>query len=80
MFVFDLKCRSGHTFEEWFASSAEYQAKRDDHALRCPECGDQHVEKAITAARINGGATQPAASTPCGLPQCGTGACAFGEG
>jgi hypothetical protein len=76
MIVFNLKCASGHTFEEWFATSAEFDAKTDAGALSCPECGDHDIAKAITAPRINGGAAAPAVG-PCGLPQCGAGACAM---
>ena len=55
MIVFNLKCSGGHAFEEWFASSAEYEAKTAAHELICPECGDRYVEK----GRINGGASAP---------------------
>lgn len=73
MIVFNLKCRVGHGFEEWFASSDDFEARRAQRALRCPECGDDHVEKGLSAPRINGGAAEPA--TPCGLPACGGGTC-----
>jgi hypothetical protein len=75
MIVFDLKCRDGHTFEEWFASSSDYE-KKAAGGLACPTCGDTHVEKALSAPRVNGGAREPAPA-PCGLPQCGAGTCAF---
>jgi hypothetical protein len=71
MIVFNLKCADGHTFEEWFTSSEEYEAKASSHALTCPECGDKHVEKGLSAARINAG-TQPATAGPCGM-LCGSG-------
>jgi hypothetical protein len=74
--VFNLKCSGGHAFEEWFASSAEYEAKTAAHELICPECGDTCVEKGISAPRINGGASEPAPATgPCGLPACARGVC-----
>lgn len=76
MIVFNLKCGDGHTFEEWFASSAEYERKSAAHALHCPECGDDRIEKGISAPRVNGGAAAaPAPVGPCGLPQCGMGGC-----
>lgn len=75
MIVFDLHCGHGHTFEEWFASRAEYDEKRVAHAIPCPQCGDTEVTKALSAPRINGGAAAPAAIGPCGLPACGTGMC-----
>ena len=74
MIVFNLKCDQGHAFEEWFASSADYEARTAAHEVTCPDCGDTHVVKAISAPRVNGGASAPAAG-PCGLPACGGGMC-----
>jgi hypothetical protein len=74
MIVFNLKCREGHTFEEWFASSGAYEGKVAAHELRCPECGDDHIEKGISAPRVNGSAAAPAVG-PCGLAACGNGVC-----
>jgi hypothetical protein len=74
MIVFDLHCARGHTFEEWFASSTEYEERAAARELSCPECGETDVSKALSAPRINGGAPAPA-STPCGLPACTAGAC-----
>ena len=74
--VFNLKCAEGHGFEEWFASSREYEAKASAHELVCPECGSRYVEKGLSAPRINGGAQALApAAGPCGLPACGGGVC-----
>ena len=76
MIVYNMKCGEGHAFEAWFASSAEYEAKAAEHALACPECGDTHVEKGLSAPRINGGAQAPAPTAgPCGLPACAGGMC-----
>ena len=77
MIVFDLKCGKGHGFEEWFASSDEYDSRRAASDLACPECGDTHIEKGLMAPRLNGGASVPVPSTPCGLPACGAGSCAM---
>ncbi len=76
MIVFNLRCGDGHTFEEWFASGAECETRIGAHAVTCPECGDTHVAKALSAPRINnGGTSAPAPSSPCGMPACGTGMC-----
>jgi hypothetical protein len=77
LIVFDLKCEKGHGFEEWFASSSDYEARRDAAEIACPECGDTHIEKGLMAPRLNGGASGPMPSAPCGLPACGAGACAM---
>lgn len=76
MIVFDLKCPQGHRFEEWFASSDDFESKLASHAVRCPECGEHHLEKAIMAPRVNGGAQAPAVG-PCGQAACAAGPCAF---
>ncbi|MCU0839765.1 MAG: DUF1178 family protein [Rhodospirillales bacterium] len=73
MIVFNLRCGQGHSFEEWFASSADYDEKAAASALSCPECGDGRVEKGLTAPRINGGAAQPVG--PCGQAACAAGPC-----
>jgi hypothetical protein len=76
MIVFDLQCKNGHRFEEWFASSVDYEARRGAGQIRCGECGESEVDKALMAPRINSGASAPAA--PCGLPACAGGTCQFG--
>jgi hypothetical protein len=74
MIVFDLHCDHGHTFEEWFASRAEYDRRHAAREIACPECGGTSVTKALSAPRINGGAAAPSVG-PCGLPACGAGIC-----
>ena len=59
MIVFTLRCAEGHTFDEWFPSSDAY--------------GTRHVEKTLTAPRLNAGAMAP--TPPCGAPACGAGVC-----
>lgn len=77
MIVFDLRCEHGHTFEEWFRSSAEYEERATAHDLTCPSCGDTHIEKALMAPRVNGGSAAAVPATPCGMPACGAGSCAM---
>jgi hypothetical protein len=74
MIVFSLKCANGHVFDEWFRSSAEYEARRADLDLACPTCGDHAVEKAIMAPRVNSGASpEPACAGGC----ASAGACPY---
>jgi hypothetical protein len=73
MIVFNMKCGEGHGFEEWFASSAEFEARTAASDIACPECGDTHVVKGISAPRVNGGAAPDLG--PCGMPPCGNGIC-----
>jgi hypothetical protein len=44
MIVFDLKCEgSGHVFEAWFGSSADYESQRERGLVACPICGDGRI-------------------------------------
>jgi hypothetical protein len=73
MIVFNLQCAGGHGFEEWFVSSADFEARMAAHQVACPECGGTDLTKAVSAPRVNGGASAPAA--PCGLSACAGGTC-----
>jgi hypothetical protein len=53
MIVFDLKCgASGHVFEAWFGSSADYESQQGRGLVQCPICGDVVVGKAVMAPRL----------------------------
>jgi len=66
MIVFNLRCAKGHQFDEWFASSGEYDAKAKAGDLRCPECGNTEVAKAIMAPRVSSASEKaPPAPQPC---------------
>jgi hypothetical protein len=56
MMIFDLRCASGHVFEGWFGSSADYEAQREGGLVACPICGSAEVEKAPMAPRLAGNA------------------------
>lgn len=77
MILYTLRCSKDHHFEQWFDNSGDYDAKKADGALECPECGDKAVTKAIMAPNVaKAAATAPAAVCPSGPPG-GCGACAF---
>ncbi len=76
MIVFNLKCADGHVFEEWFRSSGEFEARQAAHEIECPTCGDRHVEKAIMAPRVNGGAKPEPVGCGGG---CASGSCPFAQ-
>jgi hypothetical protein len=52
MIVFDLKCPSGHVFEAWFGSSADYESQKGRGLVACPLCGAQEVDKAPMAPAV----------------------------
>jgi hypothetical protein len=69
MIVFDLLCASGHRFEGWFSSAADFASQKKLSLVSCPTCGSVHIERVPSATRANLGAEAPkpapqAAKTP----------------
>ncbi len=62
MKVFDLACELDHRFEGWFGSSEEFDQQLSSNMLTCPVCGSQHVEKKLSAPRLNLGAQEQTSS------------------
>ncbi|MBX9833627.1 MAG: DUF1178 family protein [Burkholderiaceae bacterium] len=62
MKVLDLQCRQAHVFEGWFGSEHDFQDQRQRGLVQCPLCGDDHIEKRLSAPRLNLGAREPTAS------------------
>ena len=60
MKVLDLQCSQGHIFEGWFASESDFQSQKQRELVQCPLCDDRHVEKRLSAPRLNLGARPPA--------------------
>ena len=60
MKVLDLQCRQAHVFEGWFASEEDFQDQLQRGLVQCPLCGDDHIEKRLSAPRLNLGARAPA--------------------
>jgi hypothetical protein len=52
--VYNLRCKTGHEFEAWFRSSADYDGQAATGRLLCPVCNSLHVEKAIMAPALAG--------------------------
>lgn len=59
MIVFDLLCHSGHRFEGWFGSAADFSSQKDRELLTCPSCGSLRIERIPSATRANLGAAEP---------------------
>ncbi|WP_422843408.1 DUF1178 family protein [Acidovorax sp. M2(2025)] len=64
MKVLDLQCGGGHVFEGWFASEDDFQQQKQRGLVQCPLCADAHIEKRLSAPRLNLGAREPAAAAP----------------
>jgi hypothetical protein len=52
MILFSLRCAEGHEFEGWFRDGDGFEAQQQAGEIACPECGDNHVEKALMAPAI----------------------------
>jgi len=74
MITFSLVCSKGHGFEEWFASSSEYEQLKKSKDIACPTCGDKKVEKGLMAPNVATSAAAPAPSCAA-APSCGNGMC-----
>src|SRR5258708_34255725 len=61
MIVLDLLCVSGHRFEGWFGSAADFASQKKRKLLTCPTCGASKVERVPSATRANLGAEAPKA-------------------
>lgn len=49
MIVFDLLCGSGHAFEGWFASGAEFDRQKAANLVSCPVCDGSEVARLPSA-------------------------------
>jgi hypothetical protein len=52
LIIFDLKCASGHVFEAWFGSSADYDDQQGRGLVACPLCSSADVAKAPMAPAV----------------------------
>jgi hypothetical protein len=64
MICYRLRCKKGHEFEAWFASSAAYDRQEKRDLLSCPNCGTNKVSKALMAPRISRRKGRPAVKAP----------------
>ena len=53
MKVLNLQCQHQHQFEGWFASEDDYQSQRARDLVECPVCGDNTIQKLLSAPRLN---------------------------
>jgi hypothetical protein len=52
MIRYRLKCKKGHEFDAWFASSAAYERQAKGKQLSCAKCGSTQVSKALMAPKL----------------------------
>lgn len=68
MIVYSLNCSKGHSFDEWFTSSADYDGQIKAKSLACPTCGDKKIGKGLMTPNVGKSAAAPAPA--CGAPSC----------
>jgi hypothetical protein len=68
MILYRLKCRKGHEFEAWFASSAAFDTQEKRGLLSCPNCGTSKVSKALMAPSITKRRRRKSAAIPAADP------------
>lgn len=64
MIVYDLSCESGHRFEGWFGSSADYEDQRARGLMECPHCGSASITKAPMAPAVPAKGNQRSQAVP----------------
>ena len=64
MIIFDLRCGTGHVFEAWFGSSADYEAQQARGLVSCPICGLAEIEKAPMAPQVGAKANRSDTPSP----------------
>ena len=64
MILYRLKCRKGHEFEAWFASSAAFDKQEKRGLLSCAHCGTSKVSKAMMAPHVAKRGKKAAAKKP----------------
>jgi len=52
MICYRLKCKKGHEFDAWFASSAAYDKQAKSKQLACAKCGSTQVSKALMTPKV----------------------------
>ena len=53
MILYTLKCKNGHSFDSWFASSNTFDKLKKIGELKCEICGCIDVEKQMMAPKLN---------------------------
>lgn len=53
MKVLNLQCAHQHGFEGWFGSEDDFTDQLARGLVSCPLCGDGHIQKKLSAPRLN---------------------------
>lgn len=64
MKVLNLQCAHQHEFEGWFGSEDDFVSQLGRGLVACPLCGDVHIQKKLSAPRLNLRSSRQAADAP----------------
>lgn len=64
MKVLNLQCAHQHAFEGWFGSEEDFVSQLGRGLVACPLCGDVHIQKKLSAPRLNLRAGRDEPETP----------------
>ncbi|EKF17755.1 DUF1178 family protein [Nitratireductor pacificus] len=53
MISYNLICEEAHSFEAWFRNSSDFDRQKERQLIACPQCGSQHVDKALMAPAVS---------------------------
>lgn len=53
MIKYTLSCDSGHSFDGWFSSSADFDRQAELGLVSCPVCGSASVAKELMAPSVS---------------------------
>ena len=67
MIIFDLLCGSGHAFEGWFTSGAEFDRQKAARLVSCPVCDGSDIERR-PSAKVRVAKTPAAKPAPAPVP------------
>lgn len=60
MIRYDLICDSGHDFEGWFSSAADFDRQKERNLVSCPSCGSHTIAKRLMAPSVSTARTRDA--------------------
>lgn len=52
MFIVNLQCSDGHSFEGWYDSAHDYYLRFKNSEISCPTCNNSNVKRKSSAAKL----------------------------
>ena len=53
MFIVDLQCKEGHTFEGWYESTQDYYDRLTNREISCPLCNCSQIDRRPSAVGLS---------------------------